>query len=275
MAIILLEGLDRTGKSSVAEEYKKQGYKVIHLSAPGKELSAPGYTGPSYLDQMVDLLQTGAADDVVFDRTHYGELIWPAVYDRKPHLREEDFEILRELEDTVGVKRIFMHDPNMEAHWQRCVENKEPLTKAQFLKARTLYERMANRYGFEKRTLADFVTIKASASPSTTLAAGEASNTAANAPANTSEQTARSSTPPITPEQLKLEKANAINDVLSRRILKAKGQMYDELENDIRSFLRDRLGKIFGDTKSSEFSKEEVSFLKLFCQRLKDKENAK
>ena len=45
---IILEGLDRTGKSSVADYYRQQGYEVVHMSAPDKKYSQSGYTGPSY-----------------------------------------------------------------------------------------------------------------------------------------------------------------------------------------------------------------------------------
>jgi hypothetical protein len=77
----------------------------------------------------------------------------------------------------------------------------------------------------------------------------------------------------LTKEQLKLERANVINDVLSKRILKAKGPMYDELERSVRHFLNGELGKIFGNAApTSGFSNEEVELLKFFCERLKSKE---
>src|ERR1035437_8657610 len=152
MALVLLEGLDRTGKTTVAEFFESKGYEVVHLSAPGKEFHA----GHSYLDAMVDLLQRGAGRDLVIDRTHYGELIWPQIYNRKPLLGEDDFEILREIEESIGVKRILMHDPNAEAHWQRCVDNKEPLTKVQCVRARSIYASMGAKYGFESITLPAF-----------------------------------------------------------------------------------------------------------------------
>jgi hypothetical protein len=278
MAIILLEGLDRTGKSTVAQLYKEQGYEILHLSAPPKELSMPGYTGPSYLDQMVEIIQNGASRDIVLDRTHYGELIWPNIYSRKPHLNEEDMDVLREIEESVGCTRILMHDPNVEAHWQRCIDNKEPLNKAQFLKARMLYERMAEKYSFERKTLKDYVETKDKGDSGNSKSDEAIQRPADPAPQAGDHRIATAvgnATENRSPEQHKLELANAINDVLSKRILKSKGTVYDHLERDVRNFLNDRLGKIFGDGKSNDLSKEEIATLKLFCKRLKEKENGK
>lgn len=126
------------------------------MSAPDKTMSQPGYVGPSYLDQMVQMLTDVNGRDVVLDRSHYGELVWPQVYGRKPMLTDEDMEILREIESNMDVTRILMVDSNAEAHWQRCVDNKEPLTKVQFVKARSLFSGVADKYGFERKTLKDF-----------------------------------------------------------------------------------------------------------------------
>lgn len=273
--LIILEGLDRTGKSSVAKYYKDNGYEPLHMSAPPKEMSQPGYVGPSYLDQMVDLLQMATTRNIVLDRSHYGELIWPQVYGRKALLNEDDYEILRELEDTVGCERILMHDPNVEAHWNRCVENKEPLTKAQFLKARQLYDRMAEKYAFTRKTLKDFDIEPVQRNPSVNTAAPTGNSSVETGPqgnptSSISDQIANMGR--VSPEQSKLEKANAINDVLSKKILKSKGQVYDELESDIQNFLKDKLGRIFGDTPES-LSKEEVKYLKLLVKQIKAKES--
>lgn len=283
MAIIILEGLDRTGKSSVAKEFQKQGFELVHMSAPAKELSAPGYTGPSYLDQMVDMLQSFATKDVVLDRSHYGELIWPKVYDRKPHLTEEDMEILRELEQVAGVRRILMMDPNVEAHWQRCVDNKEPLTKAQFLRARSLYSSMAHKYEFEVMSLPKFLENIGRPEDAANLV-NNPQKPDPNVETTTTTTTDGNSTTVTTvtapkakkqSEMEKLETANAINDVLSKRLLKSKGLVYDALENDIRGFLKDKLGRIFGENSGTSFSEDEVKILKLFCDRLKEKETKK
>lgn len=265
MSLVLLEGLDRTGKSTVAAYYESLGYEKIHLTAPPKELFQPGYTGPSYLDMMVDLLQEASTKDVVMDRSHYGELVWPEIFGRKSLLSEEDIEVLRELEDAVGVTRIMMHDTNLEAHWKRCVDNKEPINKQQFSRARGLYSQIAMKYGFELMTLPNFIKKFPDAQDFVVQ----------QAPAPSIESTSKDvseavtvTVPSTTKEQQKLMEANAINDIMSKRILKGKGQAFDQLENDIRNFLNSKLAKLLGGSDNEpKLTKQEVEFFKLMYKK--------
>jgi hypothetical protein len=274
MALVLLEGLDRTGKSTVASYFETLGFEIIHLSAPAK-----GTTSDQYLQEMADLLSSGATKDIVLDRTHYGELVWPEIYGRKPLLDEEAIDALRDIENSVGAQRIWMTDNAIEAHWKRCVDNKEPLTKVQFTRARALFSTMAHKYGFEPITLQQFVNKFPDAKEIM-----EKSNAAAleaktlQAPESTQEQvveTVKSVQPKSgkSAEQHKLEVANTINDVLSKRILKGKGNVYDDLENELRSFLNTKLGKLLGGGTSNEvfLTQEEIKFYKTMYKRANDK----
>ena len=264
--LTICEGLDRVGKTTVANYFESLGYQVVHMSAPPKD-----QTADSFLQEMVDLVSSAANKDIFLDRSYYGEaLVWPQIYGRKSLLSEDDLIILRELEDSVGVTRMFMTDADPEAHWARCVANNEPLTKVQFTRARSLYSRLALTYNFEHVTLPKFVerfkldpkTIKpaptALPSPGTDLIKGDSK------PSDTS--------PKKTEQQLVLEKANAINDILDKRILKQRGSMYDELETDIREHLNTRLGKLLGHpTDSASLTPEETSFMKTLYKRAMEK----
>lgn len=278
MALVLLEGLDRTGKSTVAAYFETLGFEKIHMSAPSK-----GTTPDQYMQQMMELLQSAATKDMVLDRTHYGELIWPQIYGRKPLLDDEMIEALREIEDAVGVQRLWMTDDDLKAHWQRCVDNKEPLDKAQFTRARGLYSTMAQKYGFEKVTLQTFLKQFPDAQVVVDQMNGQQLEqktlqvTSSGDKTTVSEvelpATPVSSTnakyPNKTPQQHKLEVANAINDVLAKRILKSKGDIYDDIENEIRHFLNSKLGKLLGGNENSELSltQEEVRFYKAMYKR--------
>lgn len=267
MALILLEGLDRTGKSTVAAYYGSLGYEVIHLSAPPK-----GTTADQYLQEMVDMISSAAAKDIVMDRTHYGELVWPEVYNRASILSEADFDILREMEESVGVKRILMTDTNHEAHWKRCVDNKEPLTKAQFAKARALYSQMAHKYGFEVITLPKFVEVFPDAKAYVDVQVTVSGDNVTVTEVDTSKvnDSVQAKYPSKTPEQIKLDRANVINEILSKRILKSKGPMYDELEADIRDFLNSKLGNLLGGGKQPSelsFSSDEIRFYKAMYKK--------
>jgi hypothetical protein len=173
-----------------------------------------------------------------------------------------------------------MYDSDMEAHWKRCVENNEPITKAQFTKARSLYSQMSHRYGFEMITLPKFTkqfpeaeqfVSKQEPSSSPSLPSHSATEDRTILIEN-SELKPASNDNPKTPEQLKLEKANVINEVLSKRILKLKGPVYDELEVDLRDFLNTKLSKLLGGTsKEPSLTAEEIKFYKAMYIRALNK----
>ena len=239
------------------------------MSAPPKE-----QTEDDFLQEMVDILSKAATKDVILDRSFWGEIVWSQVYGRKSKLSPEGIEILQEIEESVGTKRILMHDNNVEAHWQRCVDNKEPMTKVQFVKAKSLFSQLAQTYGFELITLPQFLKQYPDAAEF-------------NKPQEKKEESVgesvqlTQSTPTPAPvivqdgktaEQLKLEKANAINDILSKRILKNRSPIFDDLENEIRSFLNSKLANIFGQGSNSEsLTADEIKFYKLMFKKAKEK----
>jgi len=270
MSWIILEGLDRTGKSTVADLYKRSGYEVVHMNAPDKKYSQPGYTGPSYLDEMLDIYMRYTGKDVVFDRSVYGEFVWPFVYNRKAQLTDEDLEILQDLEAQNQTERYLLYDSNVDAHWKRCVDNKEPLNRPQFNQANIYFDKMARKYNFDKKQLSDFSELQKSVSvdlSSKPIPADEATPQQLKA-VDTAISKALEKQPA---ELVKLAKANAINDVLAKRIIKQKGDAYDLLEKEVRDFLLKKLGTIFGEDKSSTFSDDEVQILKIYVKQLKQK----
>lgn len=271
MALVLLEGLDRTGKSTVAAYFESLGFEKVHMSAPAK-----GTSPDQYLQDMSDLLTSAATKDIVLDRTHYGELVWPQVYGRKSLLDEEAIEVLREIEDSVGVQRIWMMDNSVEAHWKRCVDNKEPLTKQQFVRARALYSEMAHKYAFEPISLQAFIKKFPDAEQfnnqqSVTVqvtGSGDQQTTTTVDTSGSPVASTQAKYPSKSAEQSKLEIANAINDVLSKRILKTKGNVYDDLEGEIKSFLNSKLGKLLGGTTNEvALNPEEVKFYKAMYKK--------
>lgn len=261
---IILEGLDRSGKTSVAKKYKKMGYEVYHMNAPDKKYLAPGYTGPSYADEMVEVYMQYDGKNVLFDRSIYGEVVWPAVFGRDPRLTDNDIEMLREFEQTNDAEYILMYDSKVEDHWRRCVENNEPLNRGQFNHATVAYNQMAAKYSFKKKQLEEFQDIKVTEKKTTPDLNKENHEDAAK----------QSAAVKKTVGQIKLDKANAINQVLNSRIIKRKGKIFDLLEQDIRNFLEDKLGTLFG-VPSKDFTEEEKSVLKLFCKQMLNKAEEK
>lgn len=273
MAWIILEGLDRTGKTSVAELYKRQGYEIVHMSAPNKKYSVPGYTGPSYIDELLDIYMKYSSKDVIFDRSPYGEFIWPFIYNRNAMLTDEEIEILQDIENQNDVQRILMYDANTEIHWKRCVDNNEPLTRSQFNQANVLFDKMARKYDFDRKQLSDFAALqKATISPIPSTTEAAANVGAKILEVKTPENGGR---PSEIKGLSKLEQANAINDILSKRIIKQKGQIYDDLEKDLRDFLNTKLSTIFGENQTKGLTPDEIEILKIYCKQLKQKLGAK
>ena len=292
MAFIILEGLDRVGKSSVAEHYKKLGYQIIHMQAPDKKYFKPGYNGESYLEELVQLYTKLDGGNVVFDRSSYGELIWSQVYGRQQMLSEEDIDYLASIERNNNAEKILMYDSNTEAHWKRCVENNEPLTRQQFGRANIFYERLTKDYGFIKKQLSDFPgfeSIKSgcddkSATNSVLSSEGDlykndgntnairSSSSAARMGKDVDVRDVKANLNAVGSIEDKLERANAIKVLLQGQILKKKGGSYDDLESILRGFLQQELDKLFTPPRREEpLTDEEVSVLKLYVKRIKEK----
>jgi hypothetical protein len=271
MAFVIIESADRLGKTTIAELYKAKGYRYIHFTRPDKKYYQPGYTGPSYLDDLVEQLTNLSGENVVFDRSWYGEAcIWPQVYGRRSLLTLEDINLLRDFEDQNSPVRILMHDPNTEAHWQRCVEGKEPLSRSQFNSANQMYQILPERYGFTPMTLNEAKEFVSGQSTSSVKQDSVEEHAEVVISSDSKPKVA------LTQEQLKLQQANAINDVMSGRIVKRKGEAYDLIESKIRSFLNTELGVLLGTANQQQnsnlpFSREEIDLLKAVVQRMKDK----
>jgi len=282
---LIIEGLDRTGKSTVAKHYEAQGFKVIHFPAPDKKFFVQGYSGPSYADEILDILMENDGKDVVFDRSWYGEQVWPYIYNRKAQLSEDDLEVFKEFEDRNSTERVLLIDNNTAAHWKRCVDNREPMNQAQFKLAGTLFNKMANKYEFVIKQLGDFnVKLEKAADnkPTNTVTKQETANKEEqilpNIPLvspvldNKADESKAKIQEAESETLLKsIEKANAIRDLLSKRLIKQKGGAFDDLEADVRGFLQGQLKGIFHKDNAVSLSADEVQILKVFIERLKEK----
>lgn len=274
MAWILLEGLDRSGKSTVAEMYKRKGFEVVHMEAPNKKYFQPGYSGPSYLEEIVNMYTIYDGKNVLFDRTIYGECIWPEIFNRQALLTDEDFEYLQRLEYNNDAVKILMYDQNTEAHWQRCVDNNEPINRLQFVQASRLYDKLAQKYNFDKRQLGDFSEEDSDGVDKPLTDIKNNGNT--NDSGNIRQDSARTDSKPDgnnSSETLdeKLERANAIRSLLKSSLIKKKGEVFTKLEQDIKLFLEKELEDIFTEKRQAEFTHEEILLLKGIANRLKEK----
>jgi hypothetical protein len=253
------------------------------MSAPDKKYKQAGYAGPSYLDDMLELYMQYDNKDVLFDRSIYGEFVWPHVYGREANLSEDDIEVLQEFENRNDAQRFLMLDPNVEAHWKRCVDNKEPLTRPQFTLASRLFDKLAHNYNFIPRQLSDFGSELTKSESDSSPAVEESREQQPVAERKDAASTSNNETvsPKQDPkekgpskEQAILEKANAINSVLSKRIIKQKGEIFDLIEADIKKYLNSQLKFLFnGGTNIDEaLTKDELLVLKLYAKKILDKQ---
>jgi hypothetical protein len=280
MAWIIIEGIDRSGKSSVSELYRKKGFEVIHMGPPDKRYFKAGYSGPSYLEEMVDLYNACAGKDIIFDRSPYGELVWPEVFNRNNMLSHEDIEYLQSIEYNNDTVKILMYDENKEAHWQRCVSNKEPIDRRQFLLANRLYEDMANRYNFDRKQLKDFKDEShESVHDSTNLSKNKGGDAGGDSIIGLMQcESTEADTEQLQIQQVfrnsfdkKLERANAIRELINVQIIKKKGVVFSEIESEIKNFLQKQLENIFLEQSEDSFTDDEVKILKIYAQRIKDR----
>jgi hypothetical protein len=78
----------------------------------------------------------------------------------------------------------------------------------------------------------------------------------------------------LTPEQKRLAEANAINDILSKPIVKLKGEHYSAIEAKIRDFLNAEMATLLGTKQSvpvPELTLQEVNFIKTLMKKVGDK----
>ncbi len=291
MSWIILEGLDRSGKSTVAEYYRKQGYDVVHMSAPDKKYLEPGYAGPSYLEEIVDMYGIYKGQDVVFDRSAYGELVWPEIFNRIPLLNADDLEYISQLEYHEDVEKYLMHDEDVEAHWKRCKDNNEPISRVQFVAAGHLYDKLENDYGFQRKQLGDFSALATEGEQKETqkkpnskkkVSKNETKPSRNGGNSNNSGTDSKGGSPSessgvgdVYEGELsiseRLERANAISTILKGKIIKKSGDIYDDIEQDIRTFLESRIESLFYDGSREVFTEDEVNILKGVAKRIQEK----
>lgn len=283
---IICEGIDRSGKSTVAEYYRQQGYEIVHMSAPHKKYSETGYAGPSYLEEIVEMYNLYAGKDVFWDRSPWGELIWPEVFNRMPLLNDEDFEYLTQLEYNQSTTRYLMVPEDTEAHWKRCTDNKEPINRIQFVQAARLYDKLELDRDFKTKQLSDFSDLAEENKKAAKQKQAEkrvsrnekgSSRDGGNADSSGSD-TGRdkrsllqdSDVNSLSMEQ-RLERANAIRVLLEGKIIKKKGVAFNDLDKDIRRFLNKELEQIFNKSIESSFTDDQVIVLQNMAQRILDK----
>jgi hypothetical protein len=138
MTLIYLEGLDRCGKTTMTELLEKEGFSVMHFSAPPKSM-----TSTDYFAYVLDLIYKTYMKRIVWDRTpHWGELVWPYIFNRPPKLSIEQVLLIEQALCYLhrDIHRIYMYDSDRDALVQRLQRDKEVLTEQLVDKTIVCYE---------------------------------------------------------------------------------------------------------------------------------------
>lgn len=107
-AIVILEGLDATGKTTVAMDLYKTlsaPVAILHAGAPLVTTAIREYVWP------LGIAATGYV--VICDRWHLGELVWPTIFERDPIIA--DGAELRHIEENM----MYLSTPIMALMMQR------------------------------------------------------------------------------------------------------------------------------------------------------------
>jgi broad-specificity NMP kinase len=95
--ITIIEGVDGTGKTTYAKRLAKQtNAKYLHADKPTKQLWYKEYLSPL------------KSQNMVLDRWHLGELVWPIVYDRKSLFNEDSFDLCNWTMAKLGTRLILL-----------------------------------------------------------------------------------------------------------------------------------------------------------------------
>jgi hypothetical protein len=126
--LIIVEGLDRTGKTTLAERLARDARaRVRHFDKPQQHP----------LDEYVRPL-VGAPPHVIFDRYHLGERVWPAIFGRKSEYDDamhHYVELALESRGAILVKPRREWNPN---ELEEALAN-EPVDAVQYREAQTRF----------------------------------------------------------------------------------------------------------------------------------------
>lgn len=91
--LIIIEGVDKTGKSTLARDLQEDlggpdSCALIHFSVPRI------HPVDEYVGRLKRLLEDEDYDHVVCDRGHIGEMIWPELFYRESEMTDAAFEAI-------------------------------------------------------------------------------------------------------------------------------------------------------------------------------------
>lgn len=136
--IVWIEGVDRTGKSDLAAELASEmtldkPTSLIHFGAPEKDTALEEYLGP--------LLDYDSTTNVVLDRFHLGEIVWPKYFGRESRMDLAERALIELFLEEVGAVGVLTYRERQEHEMAfRATWPPEPLEWEQVVEAEGEFE---------------------------------------------------------------------------------------------------------------------------------------
>jgi len=122
--VIILEGCDKTGKSTLAQYIvEKYGFKLIKCSQPKKGEAYNEYTG------IIEKISKGK-ENYVIDRMHLGEEVYGPIYRGRSELTQEQFQDIEKRLNDLNTVLIYCYDRE-ENIARRFIDDGETFTKTE------------------------------------------------------------------------------------------------------------------------------------------------
>jgi len=125
--LIIVEGLDRTGKTTLSQAIKREtGTAYIHFAKP------TAHPLDEYVEPVID------CPHAVFDRYHWGEMVWPQIFGRET---ECDWRMFLYIELALQSRgAVVVHaQRDLDAVEAACVRDGEPLVADKIKPANHLF----------------------------------------------------------------------------------------------------------------------------------------
>ena len=117
--LILIEGLDRTGKTTLAEKLREiTGAAVVHRGQPVAQDPLTEYLGP------LSCYEPGSGLSLVLDRGYWDEMIYPKAYGREPFMGWPEFAYIDHAMAGLGAIAVLAED-GLERIHQRALADGE------------------------------------------------------------------------------------------------------------------------------------------------------
>jgi len=133
--LIIIEGVDRTGKTSLAKRIAdKIDAVVVHAGPPTKHPIEEYQTA-------LDGYSPIAGTHLVLDRWHVGEYVWPRIFGRETTFNRAVQKHTAMYMRSRGAYIVWADRRNLEGLKRDLVENNEPLQPKDLLTAQSLFTR--------------------------------------------------------------------------------------------------------------------------------------